>query len=542
VDPRKLPPFHRTERRFPPKKPTDDSRLRSKSPEKKDKEMSASTPAPAGLTEEDVARIVAAALKEHKASEENEDRHFRDEKDGKRYWKTSDVGYFWPDMPLHYGIGRVVDYDGSRYFRDVNSFVSQIEDSVVYYTAEVVRNNLQNCLKGQAFSWYSDIVPAATKKALRNDTSAECTFWTDTLVENFKRSGAQAMDRISSEQTRYTMQMLKSGVSLVSWFTDMISLATDAEFAKEDQKLRFVWHKMDAELRDRAPELLPTHTVQTYLNALRKSEESIREAVRAQDRRIAMQFRPTEWRNSTTGRTANYNANNYQQRQYRPYIPADETTSTTVTVAAKKELNANRNFSQYIPEAFKKPESSTPAEPARFTSDEKGKGKEVVYSKPNWANGPLAARRDTFRVNPKRNCRYCNGYHYDSMCRNRTARTPRVYYNEMGDIYTVDSTEDDDYDQDHQEFVSTFFATGNSIDDYYRLCDNWQDYRSHDIVECGLAEADLDHTITNRTSSLKSGPTTAVLQKHAARTGYTANTFLSRVCPDMLERTRPRDK
>jgi hypothetical protein len=145
--------------------------------------MSAATPAPAGLTEEDVARIVAAALKEHKASEDNEERHFRDDKDGKRYWKTSDVGYFWPDMPLHYGIGRVVDYDGSRYFRDVNSFVSQIEDSVVYYTAEVVRNNLQNCLKGQAFSWYSDIVPAATKKALRNDTSAECTFWTDTLVE-----------------------------------------------------------------------------------------------------------------------------------------------------------------------------------------------------------------------------------------------------------------------------------------------------------------------------------------------------------------------
>jgi hypothetical protein len=158
---------------------------------------------------------------------------------------TSDVGYFWPDMPLHYGIGRVVDYDGSRYFRDVNSSMSQIEDSVVYYTAEVVRNNLQNCLKRQAFSWYSDIVPAATKKALRNDTSAECTFWTDTLVENFNRSGAQAMDRISSEQIRYTMQMLKLGVTLVSGFTDMISLATDAEFAKEDQKLLFVWHKMD---------------------------------------------------------------------------------------------------------------------------------------------------------------------------------------------------------------------------------------------------------------------------------------------------------
>ncbi|KAA8908787.1 hypothetical protein FN846DRAFT_906030 [Sphaerosporella brunnea] len=72
--------------------------------------------------------------------------------------------YFWPDMPTSYGAGRVVDYDGARYFRDVNAFVAQVKDSVAYYTAEVVRNNLQNCLKGQAFIWYSDIVPQSTKK------------------------------------------------------------------------------------------------------------------------------------------------------------------------------------------------------------------------------------------------------------------------------------------------------------------------------------------------------------------------------------------
>jgi hypothetical protein len=47
--------------------------------------MSAATPAPSGLTEEDVARIVAAALKEHKSLEDNEERHSRDDKDGKRY-------------------------------------------------------------------------------------------------------------------------------------------------------------------------------------------------------------------------------------------------------------------------------------------------------------------------------------------------------------------------------------------------------------------------------------------------------------------------
>jgi hypothetical protein len=468
------------------------------------------------LTDADLARIVAA-LKESNVLENTEFR--KDEKEGRKYWKTSDVGYFWPDMPLHYGIGRVIDYDGSRYFRDVNSFVAQVQDSVAYYTAEVVRNNLQNCLKGQAFSWYSDIVPAATKKALRNDTSAECAFWTDTLVENFKRSGAQAMDRISSEQTRYTMQMLKSGVSLVSWFTDMISLATDAEFTKEDQKLRFVWHKMDAELRERTPQLTDTHTVQTYLNDLRKSEESIREAVRAQDRRISAQLRPQgDWRNASTARTPFYST--YQQRQNRPYIPTEGNQSTAVV--PRKDSTAGRSFSQYIPEAFKKPDDTKFNEPARFGTDDKGKGKETQSaqgygSRPNWATGPLAARRHNFRVNPKRDCRYCGGYHYDSMCRQRTERSPRVYYNETSEIYTVQATGDDEYDEDHQEFMTAYFSEGNSIDDFYRLCDTWQDYNTHDIVECGLAEAELEIPVR----PFKSNPTTAVLQKHATRSFHT---------------------
>jgi hypothetical protein len=43
---------------------------------------------------------------------------FRDkgkESERRRMWKTSDVGYFWPDMPPAYGVGRVVDLEGKRY-------------------------------------------------------------------------------------------------------------------------------------------------------------------------------------------------------------------------------------------------------------------------------------------------------------------------------------------------------------------------------------------------------------------------------------------
>jgi hypothetical protein len=34
---------------------------------------------------------------------------------------TPIASYFWPDMPLQYGAGRVIDYDGARYFRNEES-------------------------------------------------------------------------------------------------------------------------------------------------------------------------------------------------------------------------------------------------------------------------------------------------------------------------------------------------------------------------------------------------------------------------------------
>jgi hypothetical protein len=81
--------------------------------------MSGETPTPlpplGRLSDEDIARIIRG-LQLIQNTDNDNSKH----DSTKRHWKTSDIGYFWPDMPLSYGSGRVVDYDGSRYFRDVN--------------------------------------------------------------------------------------------------------------------------------------------------------------------------------------------------------------------------------------------------------------------------------------------------------------------------------------------------------------------------------------------------------------------------------------
>jgi hypothetical protein len=85
----------------------------------------------------------------------------------------------------------------------------------------------------------------------------------DTLLKGFRLNGAEAMKKISSENTRYTLHMLKSGVSLVNWFTDMVSVATDADFRTENLILRFLRFKMDAEIRDRTPRPPDSHDIHT---------------------------------------------------------------------------------------------------------------------------------------------------------------------------------------------------------------------------------------------------------------------------------------
>jgi hypothetical protein len=52
------------------------------------------------------------------------------------------------------------------------------------------------------------------------------------------------------------LDMLKRGQQkLTTWFAGMVFFATDAGFTDERQKLLFVWNKLDAELRERLPQM-----------------------------------------------------------------------------------------------------------------------------------------------------------------------------------------------------------------------------------------------------------------------------------------------
>jgi hypothetical protein len=66
-------------------------------------------------------------------------------------------------------MGRIVDYGGDRYFRDVNSFISRVKDSITHHGAVLTRYSIHNCLPGKAFTWYNDILRDAMKKDIKSE-------------------------------------------------------------------------------------------------------------------------------------------------------------------------------------------------------------------------------------------------------------------------------------------------------------------------------------------------------------------------------------
>jgi hypothetical protein len=393
-------------------------------------------------------------------------------------WKTSEFGYFWPDLPASYGYGRIIDHDNARIFRDVNSFITHIRGSIPYYGAETIRNNLPNTFKGQAFTWYNDILSDTTKDLLRRDPDPTCKGWCDELLQNFKQSGAHAMKEITSPRTNYTLQMLKRGDSIVEWFSGMVSLAADADFRTDEDKLNFIYHKFDAELRKDLPPVQPGQTVQRYSQLLRECEESLRDAAREQDRRLGLQFNRYGGYGGY-GATAGYSGVSQAIRtpprydQYRrdtDTVGQPERATNSPLLSMEKEHQSPRkppataNFQNY----------RRPTERDRSTL-------------PSFLRKPFDRSRT---IAPSRPCRFCGGNHFDSVCRKRDAvtRSPRVQFieeNGQRAVYHVEETGDALYDYEHQDWVDWFFSAGYSLGDLERYAAEYGDGPIHDEVECG---------------------------------------------------------
>ena len=116
---------------------------------------------------------------------------------------ASDVGFFDPfyDGKSNDTAPGMEHAGKDTYFRDVTVFIDRIKDVSRVKGAELLRNNLQICLRGEALKWYTCQLTDNEKRLLTYDNNVE--EWGSALLKRFGPTKASEMTIIVKE--RYSL-------------------------------------------------------------------------------------------------------------------------------------------------------------------------------------------------------------------------------------------------------------------------------------------------------------------------------------------------
>ena len=64
--------------------------------------------------------------------------------------KASEIGYFFPNMPLDWGDKDIVEKDSKLYYRNIYNFTNRIRIVAQTWDVTKLKQTLNTCLQGEA--------------------------------------------------------------------------------------------------------------------------------------------------------------------------------------------------------------------------------------------------------------------------------------------------------------------------------------------------------------------------------------------------------
>ncbi|OAX83215.1 hypothetical protein ACJ72_02432 [Emergomyces africanus] len=84
---------------------------------------------------------------------------------GAAYWKTTDIGIFWPDAE---GDEDIINKESKTYYRGVFSFTTRLRVAAQTRDPAIIRHDIALCLKGSANTWWTMELDDVTRCGLIN--------------------------------------------------------------------------------------------------------------------------------------------------------------------------------------------------------------------------------------------------------------------------------------------------------------------------------------------------------------------------------------
>jgi hypothetical protein len=189
-------------------------------------------------------------------------------------WKADEVGYFFPDLHRDYGTAEIVTIGRDSYYCNVQTFLQRLDDVTRLRGADVVRNNISTCLRGAALQWYMSELTDEEKQSLRaastRHTDDPLYRWRGHLRRRWDPPPAVAQQNFMN--SKFTMQMARSGISVLDYYSTKIRLAKEAGFTRTYQQLLAVWNGLDVEIRELVEEPEEFTTMDRFRKKLEDKE------------------------------------------------------------------------------------------------------------------------------------------------------------------------------------------------------------------------------------------------------------------------------
>jgi hypothetical protein len=145
-------------------------------------------------------------------------------------WRLEEIGIFEPDLPIdeRHPEGDVITVGRDTIYRNVDAFCERILDAISSKGHEVVRDNLQSCLRGQAIRWFTHELAAIDKRAIRADPTQTLEQWTTRLQDRFRPRMAQAVRE--NNDLSFRISDIRAGKRVIHYFQTKILRARAAGF------------------------------------------------------------------------------------------------------------------------------------------------------------------------------------------------------------------------------------------------------------------------------------------------------------------------
>ena len=190
--------------------------------------------------------------------------------------KASEIGYFFPNMPLTWGDKDIIEKDGKLYYRNVYSFTNRIRVATQTRDTNKVKQMLDTCFRGEAELWWNNQLDDILRAGYLATEGVEklCK----ALETRFRPPPSEALAKYNA--TRYSVEDCRSRRSITEYVATLEAAAKACGLgsASDDPQKRGLviqtWMHLDLPLRETVDEPSEDQTLDEFTKVLLRKQNN----------------------------------------------------------------------------------------------------------------------------------------------------------------------------------------------------------------------------------------------------------------------------